>query len=113
VAIPMRASTRFLEVAYRLTGGRFGLMPGVIDLDGMALAFAVGIDIEPIGWECTLAHRIDGVRRIEIEPFDDTDGSDRALVIAAVTRVVRNGDRFTGPHILVFPDGKEVQVSGA
>jgi hypothetical protein len=45
----LRAPVAFYRWCYRLTGGRFGLPPGMIDLDAVAIAFAVERVIAPFG----------------------------------------------------------------
>jgi hypothetical protein len=109
-------STRVLEGAYKVTGGRFGLEPGMVDMDGVALAFVLDLDLQTIGWSCEVAHRIDGVRRIEVAPTDAAEAvpgkpADRAEVVAIVTKVIHQDARFKGPHRLVFPDGQEFDLA--
>ena len=61
-----RASVRLLEWMYRLTRGRFGLEPGMVDLDGVSLSFSLDLVLTPIGWSCGSAHRFGGIRIIEV-----------------------------------------------
>ena len=76
----MRMTTGVFEAAHRLTGGRFGLQPGMVDLDGISLAFMLDEVLEPLGWACESAHRLDDVRRIEVVPRGPGESSDREEV---------------------------------
>jgi hypothetical protein len=106
----MRASTKVLEWAFRLSGGRLGLEPGVVDLDGVSLSFALDLVLDPIGWACEVAHRFEGVRMIELRPVDGKLAAERETVVTTVQQVVSGNERFLGRHRVVFPDGVQVDL---
>ena len=108
-SLMMRLTTRLFEAAYRLSGGRFGVEPGVVDLDGVSLGFMLDESLEPLGWSCESAQLADRVRRIEVIPRGPGESADREQVRLTVDRVVRDG-QFGGRHQLVFPDGDELRI---
>ena len=105
-----RASVRLLEWMYRLTRGRFGLEPGMVDLDGVSLSFSLDLVLNPIGWSCGSAHRFGGIRIIEVGQIDGDVAADRGDVVRSIQQVVRANDRFAGRHRVVFPGGLEVDL---
>ena len=105
----MRAMTAGSETAFRVTGGRIGIPPGTVDLDGVSLAFALDLVLEPLGWSCDGAHRDGGLRQIDVIPRDDAKVADRDAVIAATTDVVRD-QGLSGRHAVVFPDGEQIEI---
>lgn len=45
----LRGFTGLMRFAFRLSGGRIGLAPGMVDLDAVAIAFAVDGVLAPFG----------------------------------------------------------------
>jgi hypothetical protein len=108
---PFRALIRLLESTFRLTGGRFGLEPRMVDLDGVSLSFNLDLALDPLGWACESAHRLDGVRIIDVRPVDGAVVADRNDVVITIQRVVSGNDRFSGRHRVVFPGGVQVDLA--
>jgi hypothetical protein len=107
----MRASTKVFEWLFRLSGGRLGLEPGVVDLDGISLSFSLDLVLDPIGWACEVAHRNEGVRMIDVRPVDGKVVADRQAVVTTIQQVVSGSDRYAGRHRVVFPDGVQVDLA--
>jgi hypothetical protein len=110
-SFPIRVFTLLFETVFRVTGGRFGLEPGIVDLDGVSLSFSLDVALEPLGWACESAHRLEGVRIIDVRPVDGAAAADRKSVVTAIQRVVTGSHRFAGRHRVVFPGGDQVDLS--
>ena len=100
-----RVPVALMRWCYRLTGGRFGLAQGVLDLDAVAITFAVDRVINPLGAE-TGDPLVEGDSLII--PVVECDVSvDRAGVLIGVGVAIRD----LAPRrnvVLRFFDGDEV-----
>jgi hypothetical protein len=104
----MRGLVGLGRLAYRLTGGRFGLAPEWVDLDAVAIAFAVERVLAPFGastddvveGDVLILRVVEGDMRLE-----------RAVIAERVRREL--SESTTQRRILLrFDDGDEVLTPG-
>lgn len=101
----LRAPVGLMRWCYQLTGGRFGLAPGSVDLDAVAIAFAVDRVIGPRGAEAgDLSVEGDS---LVIPVFEGDVSLDRAAVLDDVTEAVRR-HKHRRTVVIRFSDRDEV-----
>jgi hypothetical protein len=103
-----RAPVALLRSCYRLTGGRFGLAPEWVDLDAIAIAFAVEGVVSPMGAETgDLSLEGDAL----IVPVLEGDAPlDRVAVLDGVRVAIRR-HKLRRRVVLRFHDRDEVAES--
>ena len=104
----MRGFVGLARLAYRLTGGRIGLAPGWVDLDAVAIAFAVERVLAPFGASA------DDVVEGDVLVLRVVGGDiwlERAVIAERARRALGNSN--TQRRILLrFDDGDEVLTPG-
>jgi len=100
-----RVPVALMRWCYRLTGGRFGLAQGVLDLDAVAITFAVDRVINPLGAE-TGDPLVEGDSLI-IPVLEGDVSVDRAGVLIGVGVAIRDLTPRRNV-VLRFFDGDEV-----
>ncbi len=101
----MRVPVALLRWSYRLTGGRFGLAQGSVDLDAVAITFAVDRVISPLGAE-TGDPLLEGDSLV-IPVVEGDMSIDRAGLLNGVGLAIR--DLAPRRHVVLrFFDGDEV-----
>lgn len=101
----LRGFTSVWRWVYRLTGGRFGLAPGWVDLDAVAISFAVDRVLIPFG-----ASTGDLAIESEFVVVPIEEGAmqlDRSTIADQVRRALRDANIYRRV-ILRFTDGDEV-----
>ena len=101
----LRGFTSLLRWTYRLTGGRIGLAPGWVDLDAVAITFAVDGVLAPYGAQ-TGDVAVDG-KTLIIPILEGEVPMDRRAVADSVAAALRQHD-LQRALVLRFPEHDEV-----